>query len=221
MKSLEDKTGLLEDYEEGSSRAGICTHCQNSFTWKRSLSSCLRLFFILEMSQIAVITLGYGIWTLSHHHYGNSELDKYFGLDTYNTTQNFHGISKAAEHSAQADHIWKKIRDFHGVVALDAVRAKKSGLATATPHPYDNNFNIYQVDVFHSLHCLWRIRERLISPDPLDELQRDDKHTLHCVDYIREELQCHSDITLQGSDEYIKFQNNNGHQCHDFEDVTK
>lgn len=61
----------------------------------------------------------------------------------------------------------------------------------------------------------------MISPDPLDELQRDDKHTLHCLDYIREELQCHSDITLQGSDEYIKFQNNNGHQCRDFEAITE
>jgi len=78
MKSLEDKTGLLEDYEdgEGLSKAGIGTHYQNSFTSKRNLASCLRLLFILEMSHIALIILGYGIWTLSHHHYGSSELDK-------------------------------------------------------------------------------------------------------------------------------------------------
>jgi len=49
----------------------------------------------------------------------------------------------------------------HGVVALDAAWAKKSGLAPAAPHPYDNHSNIYQVDVFHSLHCLVSLQQRL------------------------------------------------------------
>jgi len=104
--------------------------------------------------------------------------------------------------------------------------------------------SIYQIDAFHSLHCLvfsphfpsdfvsfqsqsinpckflqYRIRNRLISELPIAEWPRDDEHTLHCLDYIREQLMCHGDVLLEGTDDYISFKKNHGHQCRDFDAI--
>jgi hypothetical protein len=66
------------------------------------------------------------------------------------------------------------------------------------------------------MHCLYKIREHIFSPAPLNPNLREGSHTLHCIDYIRESLMCNADMTLQGTDNYLQYIKNNGHQCRDF-----
>lgn len=79
-------------------------------------------------------------------------------------------------------------------------------------HPEQPDHALYQVDAWHSLHCLFRIRNRIASHVPIDEHRRDDKHTLHCIDYIRRQLLCHAHLTLQEGLTNRKAPN----QCRDF-----
>jgi hypothetical protein len=43
-----------------------------------------------------------------------------------------------------------------GLVALDNRLAEHMDLPPTLPHPYDPKLNLYQVNAFHSLHCLVR-----------------------------------------------------------------
>ncbi|KAH7336737.1 hypothetical protein BKA65DRAFT_402190 [Rhexocercosporidium sp. MPI-PUGE-AT-0058] len=55
------------------------------------------------------------------------------------------------------------------------------------------------LEVFHSLHCLNRVREALYpeyydNPEHPNNPSRRD-HLEHCINHIREGIQCHSDLT--------------------------
>ncbi|KAJ7485876.1 hypothetical protein FB451DRAFT_995635, partial [Mycena latifolia] len=53
--------------------------------------------------------------------------------------------------------------------------------------------NIAELDVFHSLHCLNKIRMAVCS---LYEVMVHPKPTLHCVDHIRQSIMCHGDTSV-------------------------
>ncbi|TDZ32915.1 Phenylalanine aminomutase [Colletotrichum trifolii] len=131
-------------------------------------------------------------------------------LEAYNTTKQAYDIIDAADRSEEATRFWTELRNYDGIVAIDDAFAEQLKLPPSVPHPDNPNTNIYQVNVFHSLHCLYRIRNRLISKVPLDKWPRDDIHTMHCLDHIRNDLMCNVDLSLSGSSEYISF--NHGHQ---------
>ncbi|TEA17327.1 Phenylalanine aminomutase [Colletotrichum sidae] len=137
-------------------------------------------------------------------------------LEAYNTTKQAYDIIDAADRSEEATRFWTELKNYDGVVAIDDAFAEQLNLPPSVPHPDNANTKIYQVNVFHSLHCLYRIRNRLISTVPLDKWPRDDIHTMHCLDHIRNDLMCNVDLSLSGSSEYISF--NHGHhgkKCRD------
>ncbi|KAI1328867.1 hypothetical protein F5Y16DRAFT_398077 [Xylariaceae sp. FL0255] len=86
------------------------------------------------------------------------------------------------------------------------------------------------LDVFHSLHCLNRLRQA-IYPDyyvhafdsPLSP-SRDD-HIGHCINHIRQAIQCHSDLTpmewkLVNSNKLI-LETETQHTCRNFDKIRE
>lgn len=118
-----------------------------------------------------------------------------------------------------------------GVVAIDKEWALQNGFSPSYTHPEDPTKSIYQIDMFHSVHCVvrlpcippwsqsllihfqYRLRNLLTSQLSLEEWPRNDEHTLHCLDYIREQLMCNADLTLEATDDLILFKINKGHVC--------
>ncbi|KAF3015041.1 hypothetical protein E8E14_010274 [Neopestalotiopsis sp. 37M] len=107
-----------------------------------------------------------------------------------------------------------------GIVAIDTEWALVHGYAPSVQHPEDASKSIYQIDMFHSMHCIYRLRNKLTSHAPLEEWPRDDEHTLHCLDYMREQLLCNSDLTLEGTDDLLHFNKNSGHVCRSSNAIT-
>lgn len=122
-----------------------------------------------------------------------------------------------------------------GVVAIDTEWALRHGFAPSVLHPEDATKGIYQIDMFHSMHCVvsrapsyiwadglqttdsirekYRLRNKLTSEKSLEAWPRNDQHTLHCLDYLREQLMCNADLTLEGTDDLLHFNKNSGHVC--------
>jgi len=144
-------------------------------------------------------------------HGGIAALDNYFELAQYNTTKHFFGNVSLVRPSTMADDFWDRIQRTDGIVTVPTEWALQYFTPSA-PSPDDPAQSIYQVDVFHSIHCLYRLRNRLTSNPPV---LSDDHHTLHCIDYLREQLMCHSDMTLEATNDYVQFDKNYGHKCRD------
>lgn len=51
----------------------------------------------------------------------------------------------------------KLITTANGIIAFDAQRVGRMNLPTTRSHPSDPDLKIYQINFFHSLHCLVRI----------------------------------------------------------------
>lgn len=123
-----------------------------------------------------------------------------------------------------------------GIVALETEWALQNGYAPSRLHSEDPTKSIYQIDMFHALHCvvgslmnLWfsTTAEGHIVPNPkladfksLEQWPRNDDHTLHCLDYLREQLMCNPDLLLQGTDYYVHFNVNHGHTCRNSDMIT-
>ncbi|KAJ6201205.1 hypothetical protein J3E72DRAFT_182111, partial [Bipolaris maydis] len=91
------------------------------------------------------------------------------------------------------------------------------------------------LDVFHSLHCLYRIQQAL-HPEKYQEMITPNEslnthpnppwhdHIDHCFDHIRQSLQCHSDLTPmeweRKSDKLI-LRTETPHTCRDFGKIWK
>ncbi|KAI3322300.1 hypothetical protein HD806DRAFT_501649 [Xylariaceae sp. AK1471] len=83
------------------------------------------------------------------------------------------------------------------------------------------------LEVYHSLHCLNRLRQALyperysyIFDDPNDPSRLD--HIGHCINHIRQALQCHADLTpmewkLDGSKIILK--TDTRHTCRDWDKI--
>ncbi|KAK8862869.1 hypothetical protein PGQ11_009104 [Apiospora arundinis] len=85
------------------------------------------------------------------------------------------------------------------------------------PSALDRTHSVYQVSLFHSLHCLEALKFVLDSTAPdhgiTEDLAR--THAPHCIDWIRQEIMCSADITLDSIlDEY-----KTPHQCRDFDRI--
>ncbi|KAK2042487.1 hypothetical protein LZ31DRAFT_623628 [Colletotrichum somersetense] len=136
----------------------------------------------------------------------------YFALERYNATDKAYDMDPSPE----ADRFWHDLRKTDGIVAADEGWARQTKLPSTVGNPQEPDLKVYQINVFHSLHCLYRIRNRLISNITLDQWPRNDIHTMHCLDHIRNYLMCHAAISLSGSDEFVSF-NRHGHdqKCRD------
>lgn len=86
-----------------------------------------------------------------------------------------------------------------------------------------------QVDAFHQLHCLERIRQVAIGRSFLDELTTDVpleetyfvRHTLHCIDYLRQTLLCQADLTLVPPSSDLNFETAPPRMCRDWHAVER
>ncbi|KAF9881683.1 hypothetical protein CkaCkLH20_00829 [Colletotrichum karsti] len=146
----------------------------------------------------------------------DTDANDYFAFESFNSTKGPYHIVNAADPSEEANEFWNDLKKHTGIVEIDRDWAQINHLPPTVPHPDDPNLRIYQVNAFHSLHCLYRIRNRLISKVSLDKWPRNDIHTMHCLDHIRNEMMCNVDISMSGSQEYISF-NTHGHdrKCRD------
>ncbi|KAF2684867.1 hypothetical protein K458DRAFT_431141 [Lentithecium fluviatile CBS 122367] len=73
------------------------------------------------------------------------------------------------------------------------------------------NNTIYNIAVYHGLHCLYTLRQSFFafhqmvtSTSPIDRPAYQSaymlKHGSHCIDYIRQQLMCNPDLTLEPID---------------------
>lgn len=75
-------------------------------------------------------------------------------LNDYNSTLFFKNSSHLLKDSREADLYWQDLLLSGGVVSLDKTWAKANGLRKSATSPSDDSQSIYQVDVYHALHCL-------------------------------------------------------------------
>ncbi len=109
---------------------------------------------------------------------GDNALDGLTRLaSTYNTTMIFYNQSSLLRSSHDADMYWANLLESGGVVSLNTKWALESGLRKSATSPTDPSQSIYQVDVFHALHCMvcvfissWQTRSLTTMPecDPSD-----------------------------------------------------
>ncbi|XMA12778.1 hypothetical protein WAI453_005569 [Rhynchosporium graminicola] len=176
----------------------------------------IKAFVILELIHIIIFLAFY---SSSHAFWqpakSENNLEKYFDLYEYNSVREFFGDWKKMRLNDESEKLLGQIEETDGVVAIDTQWALSHGYATTFIHPYDNSKGIYQIDMFHSMHCIHRIRNKLTSDASLQEWPRNDEHTLHCLDYLREQLMCNADLTLEGTDDLLHFNKTSGHICRD------
>ncbi|KAK0377256.1 hypothetical protein CLIM01_05406 [Colletotrichum limetticola] len=199
----------------------LCSRCEKSITGETSLGSWyLKLLLVFLLCQVPIL----GLSSLAFNAFQRNsnatiqgiDQQDYFTLESYNSTEKLYDIVDAADRSPEADAFWHELQKTDGIVAVRSEWAKEKALPDTVSHPDDPASKIYQINVFHALHCLYRIRNRLTSNIPLEKWPRNDIHTMHCVDHIRNDLMCHADISLSGSDEYVSFNSHGYNQkCRD------
>ncbi|KAF2662133.1 hypothetical protein K491DRAFT_773273 [Lophiostoma macrostomum CBS 122681] len=163
-----------------------------------------RILLILEIGHAIVLLLGYGVWAAIHSRSLTANSITYRKLSEYNASPTY-GIRNAADPSPEAHAFWMDIQDTNGFIQVDAQWAESLDLPQTRTHPSRPDQKIYQINFFHSIHCLYRIRSRLIASAPLEQWPRNDTHTLHCLDHIRHNMMCHADLSLYGTDDYVVF----------------
>ncbi|KXH44073.1 hypothetical protein CSIM01_04377 [Colletotrichum simmondsii] len=219
--SSDSRAKLLAVEVNDLERNTLCSRCEKSITGETSSgSSYLKLFLVFLLCQVPISGLSFFAFHAFQRNINATiqgiDQQDYFTLERYNSTEKLYGIVDAADRSPEADAFWHELQKTDGIVVVHSEWAKKKALPDTISHPDDPASNIYQINVFHALHCLYRIRNRLTSKIPLEKWPRNDIHTMHCVDHIRNDLMCHADISLSGSDEYVSFNSHSHHQkCRD------
>ncbi|KAF7346863.1 hypothetical protein MSAN_01825700 [Mycena sanguinolenta] len=135
--------------------------------------------------------------------------------------------------SPELDEMWHNLYK-HGVSRITKDEAVRLPNKTH-PIPGDNGHYIAELDVFHNLHCLDKIRMALdpdyysdwristtnnFIPSQIDATA----HILHCVDYVRQSLMCSGDTSMlvwQWHDAINKttVEGNTAHTCRNFDNL--
>ncbi|KAK1984689.1 hypothetical protein LZ30DRAFT_820873 [Colletotrichum cereale] len=188
----------------------ICCRCESKIIKDIPYTSFPGFRLALMFGGCQLLLLAVGVLAFHSFHVGKGtpkalDPNEYFALGQYNATEKAYDIVDAADASPEADQFWHDLRKTDGIVVVDRSWARRTNLSSTVDHPYEPHLKVYQINVFHSLHCLYRIRNRLISNLTLDQWPRNDIHTMHCLDHIRNDLMCHADISLSGSDEFVSF----------------
>ncbi|KAK1959928.1 hypothetical protein LY78DRAFT_590623 [Colletotrichum sublineola] len=199
----------------------ICYRCESKITKDQFQTRYSGLRLALIFGSFQLLLLGFGGLVFHSFHEDKRAPEAmdphgYFALGQFNTTEKAYDIVDAADPSPETDQFWHDLRKTDGIVAVDGDWAQRIHLPSTVDHPHEPHLKLYQINVFHSLHCLYRIRNRLISNITLDRWPRNDIHTMHCLDHIRNDLMCHADISLSGSDEFASFNRHDHDQkCRD------
>ncbi|KAF2758135.1 hypothetical protein EJ05DRAFT_500653 [Pseudovirgaria hyperparasitica] len=124
--------------------------------------------------------------------------------------------------SPDIDIAWSKL--LRGLnIDLDPTSSNLQGRTFAWP---ESGFAFTGLEVYHSLHCLNRLRQALY-PDYYDmfsnpnDPDRED-HIGHCINHLRLAIQCHADLTpmewkLSGNK--VVLNTATQHTCRDFEKI--
>ncbi|KAJ3497843.1 hypothetical protein NLG97_g1586 [Lecanicillium saksenae] len=81
------------------------------------------------------------------------------------------------------------------LVALDSDDAKSRGLLTSMHWPWDNSKSIYVLHGFHSLHCLFTLRDAIMEYHDGKNQTWPHPHLTHCLHTLREDIMCAADDT--------------------------
>ncbi|KIX09227.1 uncharacterized protein Z518_00306 [Rhinocladiella mackenziei CBS 650.93] len=96
--------------------------------------------------------------------------------------------------SNESDQLWSDLYNF----GLTRISMKEVVLLANRTVPIygDPGHYIVTLDVFHQLHCLSMIRQRIWSTEETTPFGYvGDRHMDHCIESIRESLMCSSDIS--------------------------
>ncbi|QDS76522.1 hypothetical protein FKW77_005911 [Venturia effusa] len=189
-----------------------------------------KVVLLIEVLNIIAVASGIGAWSLS------KKWKSYYHVFKmpyhYTTTQTF-TVNKTDLHLAlntnEANFYWLNITRDHrnGLISLPLSQTKPLGLEGSGPKTAPGE-SVFQVDMFHQLHCLQRIRSDLISAKWLYQLNpnrtdtdESSRHTLHCVDYLRQAVMCQGDMTLVSTGVDLEFDHSPPRQCRDFEAIGR
>ena len=93
---------------------------------------------------------------------------------------------------------------------------------TSSDLPAEPGHSVFQVDVFHQLHCLERLRRDILGAPFLYQLNPNrteyhpyTQHTLHCIDYLRQAVMCTADMTLVSTQTDLEFDRSPDRKCRD------
>lgn len=117
----------------------------------------------IETILAAILILGYIL--VSQTHSPKPALDGLLNLNSYTTSSKFHNNSHLLRGSHEANTYWKTLLNSGGVVSLDTKWALSQGLSESATSPTDSSKSIYQVDVFHALHCMVSYTLRHFQPN--------------------------------------------------------
>jgi hypothetical protein len=96
----------------------------------------------------------------------------------------------------EQDAAWDKLLQYNNL------RVQKEDLEkaniTSVPLHDDQGGYLVTLDVFHTLHCVNKVRKSYYSdyyhdPNPLPDQQ---EHFDHCIDLLRQVIMCHGDVSL-------------------------
>ncbi|KAH7382980.1 hypothetical protein BKA64DRAFT_174163 [Cadophora sp. MPI-SDFR-AT-0126] len=107
----------------------------------------------------------------------------------------------------QTDAAWDGLlTNGPGIVWISPDAASKLSEPTERVRDYERKVNpdvpgyMGNIEVFHQLHCLNRIRKLFYNQsreDVHDEIpEMREPHTMHCFEYLRQVLQCHGDVGI-------------------------
>ncbi|KAI0457086.1 hypothetical protein F5B21DRAFT_109479 [Xylaria acuta] len=93
---------------------------------------------------------------------------------------------------------------WHKLLRNDNIRVPKDYLDERnlrSVYTKDGTEGIASLSVFHSLHCLKKVKKMLFKEyyhkgKSGDAMAREEKHVDHCVEYIRESLMCQPDLSM-------------------------
>ncbi|EPE24422.1 hypothetical protein GLAREA_08274 [Glarea lozoyensis ATCC 20868] len=118
-------------------------------------------FLLLEVIHLVLLLGGFVLYSAARRNAINSNiqpeargLDTYFSLSEYSVVKEFYGDPNLVNTTAEAEALFDHIQTTDGIVALDTIWALKNGYAPSHAHPEDPTKSIYQIDMFHSMHCI-------------------------------------------------------------------
>ncbi|KAI0008135.1 hypothetical protein F4779DRAFT_588532 [Xylariaceae sp. FL0662B] len=173
------------------------------------------IFVIVQIVELSVILF----LTMSlHQAWQDIPPHQYLALHDYAKTVDFDVIFHHEDIDARIHNhtFWRSfIPVSGGIVSIPSTSTIVPDQATM-PSPLDSSHLLYQVSVFHSLHCLEAVKWAITGEGDrynLPDLRT--VHAPHCIDWIRQELMCNADLTLNTMYQEMAVP----HRCRDFDRI--
>ncbi|KAK6420624.1 hypothetical protein LTR81_006359 [Elasticomyces elasticus] len=191
----EDKRLIGKDGDESTDYAALLQAHKRLKRWLAALSVVVGLLVVM-------LTL-----TLSLRRIGDSTTASPVPLMRLIPTTFEHNDLFSGPASPERDEAWSLMAPLgDGFILLPNSTAQ--GAYDLPLGQYTSRGQIYDISVFHQLHCLANIRRHMFAMDAIldrnDRLEIDslalkphDDHVYHCFDYIRQALMCAGDMTIE------------------------